>query len=297
MLKNYLKSFLRNFTGHRLFSAINILGLASGLACCVLIGVFVAYERTFDHQYERADRIYRVSRDFFPGGDSQLNLRLATMPPAAAELLRQDYPQIEQSARMYPGNFLIERDNVVSYEQDYWVDPTFFELFDLEWLQGDPATALAAPFSVVVTESVARKYFGDDDPMGQTLAIGGYGPSKVTGVIGDLPDNTHFEFTLLGSMSTLQSIFDSNFFTRWGNNTFYTYLLLKPDAADVIQQQSATFFEKYVGDGSSASTGFSLMPLVDIHLHSDRVYEMKAPGSLSQVYTFTAMAAFILLIG
>jgi putative ABC transport system permease protein len=289
MLKNYLLIALRSFLQYRLYSSINVLGLAAGLASCVLIGLFVQHELSYDRQYANADRVYRASRVWY-ADDGAPAVQLATIAPQAAALLEEDFPQVMQSARMFRGGQPIASDALVSYEHDYWVDAEFLELFDFDWVQGDARTALAAPNSVVLTESLATKYFGNANALDGTLSAGGV-TLRVTGIIRDLPNATHFDFTMLGSLSTLGDIADA-----WSNNFYYTYLLLDTAAAaDLIQQQSSEFMERHAAD-PGAATGFELVALTDIHLHSDRGGEMGTPGSLASVLAFSAIAGSILLI-
>src|SRR5690606_9144284 len=190
MFRNYLGLALRRLLGNKLFSFINLFGLAVGLASAILIGLYVADELSYDRFQPNAERLYRVARDFFPeeGGETHL----ATLPPPAAELLRQDYAEIEAVARMrlYPG--LLRRDDLI-YQEDalQYADPAVFELFRFAWLAGDPRAALAAPNSIVLTERLARKYFGDEPALGQQLQLENLIDLTVTGVIRNLPSSTH----------------------------------------------------------------------------------------------------------
>ncbi len=166
-----------------------------------------------------------------------------------------------------------------------------------EWVSGDPATALSAPFTTIVTESAAEKYFGEDDPIGQTLTVENQIEVKVTGVVRDLPENTHLDFDFLGALPTMREVFGEHFLDNWGSNNFHTYVLLR-EGADIgpIQAQSGEFFERHYGEGSSEYTDFTAIPLTDIHLRSQRENEFKPSGGMTTVYTFSAIAAFILLI-
>jgi putative ABC transport system permease protein len=295
MLKHYLVTALSNLLRYRLFTAINLLGLAVSLASCLLIGLYVHHELGYDSHYAKADRLYRVSREWF-SSDGTPELQLATIASQAGELLEQDFPQVLQSARLFKGREPISTEDVSAYERDYWADAAIFELFDFEWLEGDPRTALSTPNSVVLTESVARKYFGSSEAMDGTLLSGSV-PLRVTGVIRDLPDDTHFDFNMLGSMSTLTSAPSPGLFESWSSNFFHTYILLDAGAAAAaIQDRSGEFMERHYEQGASRTTGFTLMPLTDIHLDSDREGEMGVPGSRTSVIAFSATALFILLI-
>lgn len=295
MFKSYLMVCLRQFQRYRLHSLINLLGLAVSLASCLLIGLFVHHELGYDSHYEKAQRIYRVSREWFDS-DGTPGTQLATIASQAGELLEQDFPQVLQSARLYKGSEPISNQELASYERDYWADGEIFELFDFEWIAGDPRTALSSPNSVVLTESVAKKYFGEANAMDGTL-LSGSTLLRVTGIIRDLPDDTHFDFNMLGSMSTLTSMPDFGLFNVWSSNFFHTYILLEEGAdAKAIQDQSFEFMDRHYQQEDANSTGYALTALTGIHLDSDREGEMGTPGSRTSVIAFSAIALFILLI-
>ncbi|MCH8868032.1 MAG: ABC transporter permease, partial [Proteobacteria bacterium] len=187
MLRNYLKIAFRNITGNPLFSAINIVGLSIGLACCIIITLFVQYETSYDKHWNNADRIHRVTRDFFSN-----NLRLASIAPSIAPLLQQDYPEIEDITRIRGvGSIALTIDEkTINDETLVIADPNVFEFFDLTFVSGDPDTVLAAPTNIVLSERAAERYFGSSDPMGQTINVAGRADFTVTGIFEDLPDNT-----------------------------------------------------------------------------------------------------------
>lgn len=183
MWLNFLKISLRSFLVNKLFSFINVFGLAVGLASAILIGLYVADELSYDRFHPDSDRLYRISRDFyaFSGSDE---LHLATLAPRAAELLKTDFPEIEETARTVAAAVgLLARDDLEFYEENiHFADPSLFKLFAFEWAEGNPDTALDIPNAIVVTESIARKYFGDEPPMGQNLMLESNVPFQVTGV-------------------------------------------------------------------------------------------------------------------
>jgi putative ABC transport system permease protein len=301
VLRSHLAIAFRHLVTQKLYSAINIVGLAVGLACFILIALFVEHELSYDRHYTNADRIHRVSRDFYPR-EGVVETYLATMPGPAAAQLKLDFPQIEKAARIsccganiatvsVRGDLLFNEDRFAA------ADAELFEIFDFEWLRGDSASALAEPFTVVLTESTARKYFGDADPLGQTIVVDDQSSVEVTGVIRDLKDDTHLTFDMLGSLLTMAAIRGEQAMNNWNANSFYTYVLLE-EGADIrgVQSQSAAFFERHFSAGSSAYTGFTAVPLTDIHLRSNRALELGTPGSSTTVYTFSAVAVFILLI-
>ena len=197
MFRNYLGVALRGLLGNKLFSLINLFGLAVGLASAILIGLYVADELSYDRFQPNADRLYRISRDFYAFNGSE-ELRLATLAPRAAALLQADFPEIEAVVRtIASGQGLIARDEQVFYEQGiHFADPGLFSFFEFEWLQGDPATALGTGNGMVITESIARKYFGNEPPLGQTLKLENIVDMTITGVIRDLPGNTHMRASI-----------------------------------------------------------------------------------------------------
>jgi putative ABC transport system permease protein len=306
MFKNYLKVALRNLWKNKSFSAINIFGLAVGLATCLLIVLYVADEVSYDRYNEKSDRIYRINSDIkFGGGD--LHLAVASDPMGAT--LKKDYPQVEEFTRVYTssGSKLIKKGTEFIREQNVAnVDSTFFNVFTLPAIEGDTKTALNEPNTVVVTESAAKKYFGTANALGKILEADKT-PYKVTAVIKDIPGNSHFHFDFLFSMDNVDY--------GWGNylsNNFQTYIVLKkgtdykafqknfrtiivkyvvPQAKEFMQINSIDEFEK-----AGNKLEYSLMPLTDIHLRSDRFPELSTNGNIQYVYIFSAVALFVLLI-
>jgi putative ABC transport system permease protein len=200
MYSNYLKIAWRNITGSPLFSAINVIGLSIGLACCIIITLFVRYELSYDRHWEDADRIYRVTRDFF-GND----LQLSAVAPPIAPLLKEDFSEIEAITRLLsPGQITLTYDDETYREENLAIaDPNVFDVFDLRFIDGDPATALAKPTNLVMTQRAAERYFGNDNPIGKTMQLMGQMQITVSAVIEDLPDNTHMAFDMLGSLDAV----------------------------------------------------------------------------------------------
>jgi putative ABC transport system permease protein len=293
---------------NRTFSIINILGLAIGLCCFLLIALWVMDELSFDKYNKKADRIYRINSDIKFGG-SELKLPVAS--DMMGPMLKKDYPQVEQYTRIYAnGGLLIKKDGQFINESSLvWGDSTLFEVFTLPAVSGDPKTALNEPNSVVITESAAKKYFNSTDAVGKILETNDEGGTnyKITAVIKDIPHNSHFKFTMIFSMD--------NVHYQWGqfvSHNFFTYLLLKPgvdykefeknfkqyvdkyvipQAAQFMQIKSMDEFEK-----AGNKLAYSLTPLRKIHFQTDRNFDLSPPGSLQYVYIFSAIAIFILLI-
>jgi putative ABC transport system permease protein len=294
MLNNYLKIAWRNIVGNPLFSAINIVGLAIGLACCIIITLFVRYELSYDRHWVDADRVYRVTRDFFGN-----NLRLAAVAPPIAPLMQQDFADIEDVVRILPtGGVTLSRGDTRIREDNLAIaDPNVFEFFNLEFVDGEPTTALARPTDIVMTERAVERYFGAEDPIGQTINLMDQAEVTVTAIIRDLPDNTHMSFEILGSMAAVPLLMGPEELESWGSNNYYTYIRL-PAGYDPgsLESQFNDFLVRHWSEDAESSSALSLQRLTDIHLTSDRDGEWTTNGSLALVYTFSAVAFFVLLI-
>lgn len=294
MLKSYLKIAWRNIVGNPLFSAINIVGLSIGLACCIIIMLFVQYETSYDKDWVNADRIYRVTRDFFGN-----NLRLAAIAPPIAPLLMEDFSEIEDITRiLVPGQLTLSRDDLRIREEKLVIaDTNIFEFFDLKFTSGDAQTALTRPTNIVMSERAAERYFGNEDPVGQTLNLMGQVDVTVAGIIEDLPDNTHMAFEIIASIAAIPLMMGPNELENWGSNNYYTYLRLPTGYdPDDLESRFPDFLIKHRGEDAPNGTGLNLQHLPDIHLTSDRDAEWRDNGSIAVVYTFSAVALVVLLI-
>jgi putative ABC transport system permease protein len=298
MFKSYLAIAFKHLVKQKLHSAINVVGLSIGLACFILIALFVQHELSYDRHFANADRIYRISRDFFSTANSS-EARLATIAPQAAALLAEDFPEIETVARIRCCGSSVATNNGEVFRESGFAeaDNQVFEIFDFEWLQGQPTTALAEPYTIVLTRSAALRYFGRTEAVGETLLLENRWPITVTGVIEDLPDRTHLNFTMLSSLLTTAAVYGEGRLNNWSFNQYHTYVRLA-EGTDTgrIESQSGEFFERHFAQGSSEFTGLVSMALTDIHLRSSNEGEMGTPGSIATVYTFAAIAVFILLI-
>lgn len=294
MLSNYFKIAWRNIIGSPLFSAINIIGLAIGLACCIIITLFVRYELSFDKHWDNADRTYRVTRDFFGN-----NLELAAVAPPIAPLMRQDFAEVEDITRILsPGGVALSRGDIKMRENELVIaDSNVFEFFNLEFVSGDAESALARPTDIVMTERGAERYFGNEDPIGQTLNLMDQADVTVTAIIKDLPDNTHMSFEIVGSMAAIPLMMGPEELQSWGSNNYYTYVRLPEgyDPAD-LEAQFNDFLVRHWNKDAESSSALGLQRLPDIHLTSDRDGEWQTNGSIGVVYTFSAVAFFVLLI-
>ncbi len=293
MLKNYLQIAWRNIVDNPLFSAINIVGLSIGLACCIMITIFVRYETSYDKHWDDADRIYRVTRDFLGN-----NLQLSRVAPPIAPLLKQDFAEVEDSTRILQTEVTLAVDDDQYLEDDFVIaDPNVFEFFNLEFVAGDPSTALAGPLDFVLTERAAERYFGNEDPIGKTINLMGQADVTVRAVIRDLPENTHMSFELIGSMAAIPIMLGPNALDSWGSNNYFTYIRL-PEGYDPanLESQFNDFLVRHWNADAESSSFLSLQKLTEIHLQSNRNDEWRANGSIATVYTFSAVALVVLLI-
>ncbi|MFD0765071.1 ABC transporter permease [Mucilaginibacter lutimaris] len=297
MLKNHFKIALRNLWRHRVFSFINITGLSVGITACFFISMYVVFELSYDKFHTKADRIYRVVTDIKTPSET---IHTDATSWAFAPNLKLDFPEIESFVRVSGDSYLVKKGNVkFQEEKTLLADSAFFKVFDFKLIKGDPNTALTAPASVVFTETAAKKYFGNADPVGQTVLLTGNNtPATVTGLMKDLPENSQIKADMLVSMSTLTQKFRKGIDEQWGNYGANTYLLLKKGVdAQALQTKFPAFVEKRNGSESRRSQMFAtliLEPIKDVYLHS--THGGPAVGSMSNVYVFSIVAVFILLI-
>jgi putative ABC transport system permease protein len=307
MLKSYFTIAVRNLWRNKGFSVINIFGLALGIATCLLIMLFVQHELSYDRYNVKADRIFRVVfRGTMEGGE----IKESNVMPPVAQTLKKDYPEILEATRIRPygvprityGTKMFKEGEIA------FVDSNFFQVFTLPLVRGDAKTALLQPNTVVISRPLAQKYFGDQDPIGKVLEFKDNNAAlKVTGVIDKVPANSHFQFDLFASMSTLPESREPS----WMSSNFYTYLVL-PEGYDYkkLEARLPRVVEKYIGpqllkamgitlaqfNQKGNKIGFFLQPLTDIHLHSDLTGDMQPYGDIGYVYIFSAVAIFMLLI-
>ena len=296
MLKNYFKVAFRNLLGKKFYSIINVLGLAIGLTCCLLIFLYVQHELSYDKFHTQGDRIYRLVTNLITPTET---LKAGTTTPPMAATLQADFPEVEKIVRLYNTNFLLEKGDLRFQEDNaLMVDSAFFEVFDFKLLQGSPHTALVTPFSIVLTEDVAQKYFGSENPIGQRLRMDGKYDMTVTGVVQNVPENSHITFDVLVSLSTLLDKLQPERKGAWANFSYISYLLLAEHADyKTLESKFPAFLEKYIGklmDENKMHFTLFLEPLQDVYLHSDRYAAKK--GSLTNIYIFSIIAGFILII-
>ena len=306
MLKSYWKSALRNLWKDKGFSAINIIGLAIGLATCLLIILYVTDEWSFDSYNLKAGRIYRIDNQM-KFGDNQFDA--AQAGPVMGPVFARDFPEVEQWVRFrHRGGFSIRKGNEhVKEEKVIYADSSLFDVFTLPFISGDPGSALKEPHSLVITEGTARKYFNRTDVVGQSLLIDDQTNYKITGVIKDVPAQSHFNYDFFAAMSEL----DDSRADLWMSQNFNTYIVLKPGVdAKSLEKRFNAALEKYAEPEFKSAVNLSmadlekgggyfhcsLMPLTKIHLYSNKPGELSANGNIQYVYIFSAIALFILLI-
>jgi putative ABC transport system permease protein len=306
MFKNYFKIAFRNLWRNKGFSAINIFGLAIGLAVCLLITLFVVDELSYDQYNLNADRIYRVNSDFKVNG-SLFNDRETPAPMAAA--LMKEYPQIEQATRLREnGKTLVKKDNQTLTEEGcFYADANLFKVFTLPFIAGDAKTALIQPHSLVISEAIAKKYFNSTDVIGKTLRLDNTDDYKITGVIENTPKQAHIHFNLVKAMSGWP---DSRR-TEWTNENYLTYLLTRKgttqqDVDGYLKQVTKRYAEPelqhYIHssiadlEGKGDHFRFVTLPIRKIHLYSTITNEVEPSGNIQYIYIFIIIAVFILLI-
>jgi putative ABC transport system permease protein len=302
MLRHFFQIAWRNLKKRKLFGFINIAGLSIGMACCLLITLYVENEFSYDRYHSNADRIYRVTQTFRavqkgenPGPPSPQDFWVWGCAPVGPAL-QADFPQIEKVVRfMSPNSILLQHgDHRIQQDNLVMMDSTAFDVFSWKMRYGDPHTALNAPNSIVLTQTVAEKFFGHTNPVGQILRADNQLNLQVTGVIQDVPANSQFTFNGLISMAT-QRQQRSDIFSSWGYVDFYTYILLKPNASiEPLKAGTREFLKRHNPDDKGYTIAYEKM--TDAYLHSVAIRQPGPTGSLTNVYLFLCIAVFIMLI-
>jgi putative ABC transport system permease protein len=300
MFKNYLKIAFRNIKRHRGYSFINIAGLAVGMACCLFILFYVLYEFSYDTFHEDADRIYRVAMEF-RAKDQPVKYAACTPPPVAPTIL-DNFAEVEYAVRITQGNGIVKHGEKQFFEDRiFYADQSFFNVFTFPIIKGNPATALKEPYTAVLTESIAEKYFGSEDPVGKTISINYQRDYKITGVIEDVPPNSHFTFNFLFSFAPIEeSLQNASIGKLWFSHSYYTYIKTRSENLSVafiegvynVSANTIGDFEKKVGFAQR----FFLQPLKDIYLTSNLRNELGWTGNKTYLFYFIAIAVFILII-
>jgi putative ABC transport system permease protein len=308
MYSSYFKIAFRNLAKRKFYAAINILGLSVGLTSCLLIFLYIHHELSYDTMHTQADRIYRVGMKW-DVADQKIDVTVTPGPLAATMV--EEFPEVENATRIchfFSTQTIRHGEIAINEDQVLLADSTFFDVFSFPLVAGDPATALVKSNTAVITETMARKYFGDAPALGKTLLVGDEQvPHEVTGVAKDLPANVHFHFSMLRSVASL----DENFDDDWFEHSFITYLLLREGASsESVEAKFSGLIEKYIGSkiqqyfGVPLETfiqqgnqyGYFLQPLLDIHLYSHLDQELEPNGDMTYVYILGIIAFFIILL-
>ncbi len=294
MLKNYFVVAFRNFLRHKIYASINILGLAVGLACCLLIFTFVRYELSFDRYHEDADRIFRIAQKIQKESAKYETARVATpLIPA----IRDSFPEVESAARFQLSTWdnLVEREETADFEE--WVmiaENDLFSVFSIPFIRGSSENALLRPQTAVITEHIAKKYFSSEDPVGKTLKVWD-SFFEITGVVADCPGNTHLRYEIIVSLSSFAWNLEN-----WGWTGFYAYVKLGSGAnSEIFEQKIRDIAHVHAGSklkewGQRFS--FTLQPLPSIHLHSHLNAEIVPSGQARYLYIFTVIGVVIILL-
>ena len=308
MFKNYFKVALRSLRKQFGYSFINIFGLAVGLTCFILIGLFVQFELSYDTFHEKSDRIYRIAKESSVERFLGNTISTATPDPLRDELLNE-FPEVEHVTQVAKAHSLVEYGENGFYEDGLYATDQFFDVFSFPLVRGNPQTALVEPNSIVITESLASRLFGTQDPMGQSLTIytlssensNDFKVMNVTGVARDVPANSHFTFDYLVHPSSSREL--SFWFGNWNSNSYLTYASLQPDHslpafASKLSSLAGKHLSQldYYQQNPSELPSFFPQALTDIHLRSHSSYELGANGDIRFIYLFSAIALLILLI-
>ena len=310
MLKNYLTIALRNLNKHRFFTFINVSGLSIGIASCLIIMLYVLNEFSYDKHYKNALRIYRVNGEIKFGGN---HWKLAVGPAPLASTILNEFPEVDNVVRFRSqGSYLVRAEGGATSIKEYNVnrtDSTFFKVFSVPVIEGDEKSALSEPNSVAISRSIAKKYYPEGNAFGKTLILDNQTAVKITAIYEDMPSTGHFKFDLLVSMTGFEEAESTNFLS----NNFNTYILMKEGTdANALEKKLPALVVKYIGPQAAAVLGgefsmdkfresgnileYTLMPMTDIHLHSDRTAELAPNSDITYVYLFLAIAGFILFI-
>ena len=294
MLKNNLKTAFRNLTRHKGYSLINISGFAIGIACCILILLWVQDELSYDRFHEKLNELYRVVEEqhysdgtIFP---------IARTPYPLGPALKADYPEITEYARFTPcWRVLLTHGDKSFYEKDFaFADPSFLKMFSFPLLKGNPKTALSSMNSILLSEKMAKKYFGDENPIGKTLTMDNTVDFLISGIFKDVPHNSHLRFDFLGQFQMFIKL--SSWGDEWWSNNYYTYVQLERNTFH--QDVTRKIYEYLKKIDPRTGTKLLLQPVKDIHLHSDFAIDLggKSENRAKYVYMFSLVAVFVLLI-
>ncbi len=297
MLKNYLKIALRNLLKNKSYSIINITGLAIGLTVSLLIGLYVTEELSYDRFHENGDRLYRVVESYTSNGQETWYASTFSALPAA---LQAEFPSIEHTTHVYPTNGLIIGPGNQKFQEEniIYADSGFFQMFSFTLANGSPEAVLTKPLTMVITESIADKFFGNENPIGKTLSFKGTRGTfdfEITGVAENPPSNSHIQFEYVLSYESLKTT-RSWEYNVWYHPPMYTYIeLTSNESKEDLKAGFGSFYEKYI-PWEAEYRNLNLQPISEIHLFSNYQNELSTTSDITYVYLFSAIGLFILII-
>ncbi|OEK05359.1 ABC transporter permease [Roseivirga misakiensis] len=296
MIKNYLKMAWRNLIKHKGHTVINVFGLGVGMACFLLILFYVKDESSFDKFHKDYERIYRITEvNYTEGGDNYLANAYSAIGPA----LQNDFPEFEAFVRFHIEEFSVENGPEKKFQEPLFAfaDSTLWDVLDFDLLEGDKKTALADPFSIVITETMAQKYFGDEDAIGKALKVDGQNDFQVTGILKDVPKNSHIQFNFLASFISLRQLQGGWMFNNWYWPPMYTYVKV-PQGVSVgrVEAKFPDMVEKYLGKLTAQQRGYKMQALEDIHTTTDYANELGKTSNKTYLLILTTTAFLILAI-
>jgi putative ABC transport system permease protein len=292
LIWNYIKSAVRKGCHQKAYSFINVVGLTVGMTCCLLLLLWIQDELSYDRFHINSSRIYRVEHAMLREGR---DFRIASTSAPLAPALMAEFPEIEKAVRIGENGFWVVYRNSRFMERIFFADPDIFEIFSFPLIKGNPESVLQDPYSLVISEEMGRKYFGEEDPLGKILNLDGFGDFKITGVLKNIPQNSHLHFGFLGPFTT----YAGRNLDRWGIYNYYTYVLTRKGfEPKSFEARQAGFVEKYQGSMIQRGINFRyvLQPLTRIHLYSHVHNELGPNGDIRRIMIFSAVALFILLI-
>ena len=293
MFNNYLRIALRILKRQKIYSFINISGLAIGISCCIVILLFVQDELSYDKFHEKVKCIYRVATDMIsPSGKQGSTKTWSWIAPN----MTSDFPEVISASRIYRYGGVLNYDKKYYGESLFFVDPSFLDIFTFPLSKGDKQIALRDPNSALITEELAEKYFGDDDPLGKVLTVDGKYSFKINGILRNIPNNSHFSFGFLASFDNLRNIYGKEEYQK-GNLLVRTYLLLDNKVAyKELEEKFHNFVVRYKGEKFASRHNYFLQPLTSIHLHSNLAVELAKNSDIAYSYALSGIALVILLL-
>jgi putative ABC transport system permease protein len=300
MIRKYILITFRQIWKDKTTSFLNLAGLATGISTFLLLFFYLHKERSYDRYHNQSENIYRIALDLRVGAQ---NNSMAWTSGALAPTLQDQFAAVEQAVRLFryrSPSVLIEKETNKSFSEDnfIWADSNVFNVFAFGFVKGDPNQALVRPNTVVISESVSRKYFGDADPIGKVITNVTFGADfEVTGVVRDMPANSHFKADLICSLNTLPKLWGDQMLTTWGNNFLYSYIKITSGTDPVsLENKINVLLQKNLPPSNDASYHFFLQPVTDIHLHSNLQNEWQPNSDIRYIYILTFVAILILLV-